>query len=265
MFSANLGFLFADRALPEAIRAAKAHGFGAVECHFPYATPVDEVRAALDETGLAMLGLNTVPGDTKTGDFGLCAVPGREAEARAAITQAIDYAAAIGAKNVHVMAGRTAGGADAEATFRASLAHACELAAPKDIGILIEPINRRDVPGYHLTHVEQAAETLAAVGHPGLRIMFDCYHLQIMQGDLIRRFEAHRDLIGHVQIAAVPDRGEPDAGELHYPNLIAAIRDLGWSAPIGAEYKPRSGRTEQGLDWMKAFPQERAGETTLRR
>lgn len=260
MFSANLGFLFTDRPLPDAIRAAKAHGFGAVECHFPYATPAAEVRAALDETGFEMLGLNTVRGDTQAGDFGLCAVPGREAEARAAIAQAVDYATAIGARNVHVMAGRTDGGEDAEATFRASLAHACNLAAPQGINILIEPINRRDVPGYHLSHVEQAAETLTAVGHPGLRIMFDCYHLQIMQGDLIRRFEAHREMVGHVQIAAVPDRGEPDAGELHYPNLVAAMRDLGWSEPIGAEYRPRSGRTEDGLGWMKAFPQEWAGD-----
>ncbi|WP_370363010.1 hydroxypyruvate isomerase family protein [Limimaricola litoreus] len=259
MFSANLGFLFTDLALPDAVRAAKRHGFGAVECHFPYATPVDDLRAALDETGLEMLGLNTVPGEAAAGEFGLCALPGREDAARAAIAQAVDYAAAIGARNVHVMAGRTDGGQAAEAAFRANLAHACELAAPEGIGILIEPINRRDVAGYHLAHVEQAAETCAAVGHPALRIMFDCYHLQIMQGDLIRRFETHRGMVGHVQIAGVPDRGEPDGGELHYPNLIAAMREMGWEAPIGAEYRPRSGRTEEGLSWMDAFPQERAG------
>ena len=258
MFSANLGFLFTDRSLPDAIHAAKAHGFGAVECHFPYATPSGDVRSALDETGLAMLGLNTVPGDTQAGDFGLCALPDRTADAQAAISQAVDYAAAIGAGNVHVMAGRTDGGEKAEAAFRANLAHACELAAPLGIGVLIEPINRRDVAGYHLSRIEHAAEILAAVGHPALRIMFDCYHLQITQGDLIRRFGAHRDLIGHVQIAGVPDRGEPDGGELHYPNLIAAFRHMGWSTPIGAEYKPRTGRTEDGLDWMTAFPQESA-------
>ncbi|WP_334064182.1 hydroxypyruvate isomerase family protein [Limimaricola cinnabarinus] len=259
MFSANLGFLFTELALPDAVRAAKRHGFGAVECHFPYDIPARALRAALDETGLEMIGLNTVPGDA--GEFGLCALPGRGAEARAAIAQAVEYAAAIGAKNVHVMAGRTDGGGAAEAAFRANLAHACELAAPEGIGILIEPINRRDVAGYHLAHIEQAAETCAAVGHPGLRIMFDCYHLQIMQGDLIRRFEAHRGLIGHVQIAGVPDRGEPDGGELHYPNLIAALREMGWAAPVGAEYRPRSGRTGDGLSWMDAFPQERAGGT----
>lgn len=259
MFSANLGFLFTDRSLPDAIRAAKAHGFGAVECHFPYATPAGELRAALDETGFEILGLNTIPGDTRAGDFGLCALPGRKAEARAAISQAVDYAAAIGAGNVHVMAGRTDGGEKADAVFRANLVHACELAAPLGIGVLIEPINRRDVAGYHLSRIEHAAEILTAVGHPALRIMFDCYHLQIMQGDLIRCFERHRDLIGHVQIASVPDRGEPDGGELHYPNLIATFRGMDWRAPIGAEYKPRTGRTEDGLGWMKAFPQERAG------
>ncbi|WP_432257091.1 hydroxypyruvate isomerase family protein [Limimaricola sp. AA108-03] len=261
MFSANLGFLFTDRPLPEAIRAAKRHGFGAVECHFPYDTPAREVRAALDETGLEMLGINTVPGDTASGDFGLAAVPGREREARAAIEQALDYAAEIGARNVHVMAGRTEDFDAAEALFRGTLRAACDLAAPRGIGLLIEPINRRDVAGYHLSHIEQAAATVAAVGSDALKIMFDCYHLQIMQGDLIRRFETHREMIGHVQIAGVPDRGEPDGGELHYPNLVAAFRERGWGAPIGAEYKPRSGRTEDGLGWMDAFPQERAGGT----
>ncbi len=259
-FSANLGFLFTDRPLPDAIRAAKAHGFAAVECHFPYACATHEVRAALDETGLEMIALNTAPGNTACGDFGLCALPGREDEARGAILQAADYASAIGAKNVHVMAGRSAGAAGAEAAFRANLAYACDMAASRGIGVLIEPINRRDLPGYHLSHIEQAAETVAAVRHEALRIMFDCYHLQIMQGDLIRRFEAHRALIGHVQIAAVPDRGEPDGGELHYPNLIAAFRDIGWDAPIGAEYRPRSGSTEDGLGWMDAFPGERVRE-----
>ncbi len=254
-FSANLGFLFTELSLPDAIRAAHRAGFEAVECHFPYATPPEEVRAALGETGLPMLGINTVRGDTGKGEFGLSALPGREAEARAAIDRAVDYAHAIGAGAVHVMAGRTGGGEAAEAAFRANLAHACDRA--EGLAILIEPINHRDAPGYHLSTVEHAAEIVGASGRDALRIMFDFYHVQIMQGDLIRRFEAHREAIGHVQIAAVPDRGEPDAGEVHYPNLVAAIRAMGHAAPIGAEYRPRHGSTEAGLGWLDAYGEAR--------
>ena len=249
-FSANLGFLFTERSLPGAIRAAHRAGFKAVECHFPYDTPPEEVRAALDETGLPMLGLNTVRGDTGHGEFGLSALPGREADARAAIDQAVDYARGVGARAVHVMAGRTGGGEAAEAAFRANLAHACDRA--EGLTVLIEPINQRDAPGYHLSSVEHAAEIVEALGRDVLRVMFDFYHVQIAQGDLIRRFEAHREIVGHVQIAAVPDRGEPDAGEVHYPHVIEAIRAMGHAAPIGAEYRPRHGSTEAGLGWLDA-------------
>ncbi|WP_428646498.1 hydroxypyruvate isomerase family protein [Roseibium sp.] len=257
-FSANLGFLFTDLSLPDRIRAAKAAGFDAVECHFPYETPVQEVLAALQETGLAMLGLNTSPGNLAAGDFGLAALTGREEEARAAIEMAVDYAEAIGAGNVHVMAGKTDGGAGANATFRENLGHACDLAAKSGINILIEPINHRDVPGYHLSLVEQAADIIEALGRPNLKLMFDCYHTQIMQGDLTERLRRYMDIIGHIQIAAVPDRGEPDAGEVHFPNLIAAIREYGFTGPIGAEYKPRGSSTEAGLGWLSAFRKQKA-------
>lgn len=253
-YSANLGFLYQELSLPDRIRAAKAAGFVAVECHFPYDTPASDVAAALQETGLRMLGLNTVPGNITAGDFGLAALPGREAEARAAILQAVEYGAAIGALNVHVMAGKTDGAPASEATFRANLAYACDLAATKGMNVLIEPINHRDVPGYHLSRVEHAAEIIADLGKPNLRLMFDCYHSQIMQGDLLRRVQKHLPLIGHIQIAAVPSRAEPDEGEVNFSWLVPAIRALGYSAPIGAEYKPRSGKTADGLGWLAKLP-----------
>lgn len=252
-FSANLGFLFTDRPLPAAIHAAASAGFAAVECHFPYDFPASEVKAALIETGLPMLGLNTHPGDRAAGDFGLAALSGREAEARGAIRQAVDYAQAIGAGAVHVMAGCTDGGAEAEASFRANLAYACDHAAPHGLNILIEPINHRDVPGYHLSSSAHAAEIIGALGRDNLRMMFDCYHLQIMEGDLLRCFARYQPIIGHVQIAGVPDRGAPDRGEVNYPWLLAQINDLGWTTPFGAEYRPGDAGTESTLDWLPRF------------
>jgi hydroxypyruvate isomerase len=251
-FSANLGFLWSELMLPQAIRAAAGAGFGAVECHWPYDFAVDEVNAALNETGLRMLGINTRLGVNGADDFGVNALPGREAEARGYIDEAVAYAAAIGCRNINMVAGKSGGGAAAEAVYRENLVYACERAAPYGIGIVIEPINQRDAPGYHLSIVEQGIETVKAVGARNLRLMFDCYHTQIMQGDLTRRLEAALPYTGHIQIAAVPDRGEPDDGEINYPALLAALDAMGWQGFIGAEYRPRS-TTEAGLGWLRAY------------
>lgn len=251
-YSANLGFLFTDLSLPDAIHAAKKAGFDAVECHFPYDVPAAEVAQALRDTGLTMLGLNTWPGDKAAGDFGLAALPGRMDEARAAISQAVDYAVATGTKAVHVMAGRTDGGAAAEEAFRANLAHACDLAAPHGITILIEPINTRDVQGYHLSRTDHAARIIAALNRPNLKLMFDCYHMQIMQGDLATHLRDLMPVIGHIQIAAVPDRGEPDQGEVDYRWLMRHLAVLEYTGFVGAEYRPRAG-TDAGLGWLRDF------------
>ncbi|MCB1492960.1 MAG: TIM barrel protein [Rhodobiaceae bacterium] len=250
-FSANLGFLFTELSLIEGVHAAHAAGFGAIECHFPYATDPRDFKAALAETGLPLLGLNTNPGDRAAGDFGLAALTDRIGEARTEIDRAIDYAQAVGAGAVHVMAGRTDGGAAAEKTFRDNLAYAASEAARHGVTILIEPINHRNAANYHLATVEQAALIVDDLGAPNLKIMFDFYHIQIAQGDVITRFRIHLDRVGHVQIAAVPDRGEPDSGELNYAYLVGAIREAGYLAPIGAEYVPRGADTASGLGWMK--------------
>lgn len=247
-FSANLGFLWTDLALPDAIRAAHRAGFDAVECHYPYAVPAEDVAAALAGTGLAMLGLNTIRGDVAAGDNGLAAVPGREAEARAAVDAAIDYAVRIGARNVHVMAGRAEGEA-ARATYVANLRHAASRAAGHGITILIEPLNARDAPGYFLRTTGQAVAVLDAVGADNLKLMFDCYHVQIMEGDLCRRLAALLPVIGHVQIAAVPDRAEPDHGEIDYAYVLGHLRAIGWDLPVGAEYRPAAA-TDAGLGWL---------------
>jgi len=242
--SANLGFLWQKLPLPEAIRAAAAAGFDAVECHWPYDVDPDEVKAALKETGLPMLSLNTERG----GGFGLSAVEGQETAARAAIDQAVQYAAEVGAKNIHVMAGFASGKA-AHHRFVASLRYALARGADHGIAMLIEPLNDRDAPGYFLQTADQAAEIIAEIGDPNLRLMFDCYHLQIMQGHLGDLLQKMRPIIGHIQIASVPDRREPDHGEVDYREVFAQIEAMGYTGYVGAEYRPR-GDTDAGLGWF---------------
>ncbi|MGP6087840.1 hydroxypyruvate isomerase family protein [Antarctobacter jejuensis] len=249
-FSANLGFLWTGLPLPQAIRAAHAAGFDAVECHWPYEVPEADVRAALTDTGLPMLGLNTVRGGD--GLFGLAALPGQEEAARASIDQAVDYAQNIGAQNIHVMAGVAEGGA-AQDSFLANLAYAREV-TPAEITLLIEPLNAFDVPGYFLRDCAQGADLIEELGLSGVKLMFDCYHVGRTHGggaqgvlDRLRDVLPH---VGHIQFAAVPDRGAPDHGEVAYREVFAGIADLGWAAPLGAEYRPE-GATEESLGWMR--------------
>jgi 2-dehydrotetronate isomerase len=248
-FSANLGFLWADLPLPEAIAEAKAAGFDAVECHWPYDIPAEDTARALQDAGLRMLGINTLRG--KPGENGLAALPGREAEARDAIDQALDYAGIIKAEMVHVMAG-FASGADAQAAYLENLSFATRRAAPVGITILIEPLNRHDAPGYFLETTDQARDVITLVGAQNLKLMFDCYHIGRTEGDITTRFKALQPLVGHVQFASIPDRGPPDKGELNYCAIFAALASAGWARPLGAEYKPK-GPTSQSLEWMKAL------------
>ena len=245
-FSANLGFLWPDRPLPDAIHAAKAAGFDAVECHWPYDTPAENVQAALDATGVPMLGLNTSRGDVSAGENGLAALPDRVADARAAIDQAIAYADAVDAGAIHVMCG-FASGADAHATFVENLRYACDATSRT---ILIEPLNRHDAPGYFLQTTDQARAIISEVAAPNLKLMFDCYHVGRTEGDILTRLTDLNDIIGHIQFASVPDRGAPDHGELDYATIFDALTD--WPRPLGAEYKP-GGNTDATLGWMQRF------------
>ena len=247
-FSANLGFLWTDLALVDAINAAHRAGFDAVECHHPYATCVHDVTEALQATGLTMLGINTERG--ANGANGMAAIAGAERVAQAHIDQAIDYAASIGCRHIHVMAG--SGTQTCEATFRKNLALACDKARNAGLTILVEPLNLRDVPAYHLSTLDAALETLDAVAKPNLKIMFDCYHMQIMHGDLLRRLESCLPHVGHIQIAAVPDRCEPHIGEVNYRWLLQQINELGWQGHFGAEYRPTS-TTDAGLGWLTSL------------
>ena len=249
--SANLGFLWADRPLPDAIVAAKAAGFDAVECHWPYSVDVKDISEALSETGLPMLGLNTRRGNTDAGENGLSALVGREHDARAAIDEAIHYAAALNVPKIHVMAG-FASGPSAHVCFVENLRYACENAAQHGITILIEPLNKYDAPGYFLTTTQQGIEIISEVAQANLKLMFDCYHVQLMEGDVSHKLEALLPHIGHIQFASVPTRGTPDQGELNYAHVFEVIEKLNYTAPLGAEYKP-SGDTDASLGWMQTL------------
>ena len=176
----------------------------------------------------------------------MAAQPGREGEFRDAFQHALDYAAILKPPRLHIMAGAVRG-AEARQTYLANLAWAAETAG--DQKLCIEPINDRDVPGYHLTTTTDAISVLEAVGAENLGLQFDLYHVQIMEGDLTRRMEALMPRIAHMQISAVPARHEPDTGEIHYPMLFAAMDRLGYGGYVGCEYNPK-GRTEDGLGWF---------------
>jgi hydroxypyruvate isomerase len=252
--SANLGFLWKGLPLEEAVRRAKAAGFDAVEFHAPYAVPAETMRALLRDLALPVAGINTRSGDVASGEFGIAAAPGREAEARAAIDEALAYAATIGARYVQVTAGRAAEAERGRAreTLLRSLDYASRSAEPRGITIVIEPLNPFDMRGAFLTGTKQAADIIAELARPNVKILFDCYHMQIMEGNLTRRLETLMPIIGHIQIAAVPTRAEPDTGEIAYDRLLNAIDAMGYEGVIGAEYRPR-GEVEAGLGWMRTL------------
>jgi hydroxypyruvate isomerase len=251
-FAANIAYMFTERPLLERIGAAARAGFSAIELQFPYDVAPAVMKAEIEKHGLTVLGLNTERGGAE--QFGLAAVPGRETDFAALFRQALDYIVAIGGRSVHCLTGKVPPEQRpaADRTFIANLKSAADLAAEKDIFLLLEPINAIDRPNYFLNYVEHAADIIAKVGRPNVKIQYDFYHVQITQGDLIRRFEKHQPLVGHVQIAAVPSRHEPDEGEVNYPEIFAALDRLGYDGYVAGEYRPR-GRTEDGLGWAAKY------------
>jgi len=252
-FSANLGHLFVEYPLIERIGAAAKAGFKAIELQFPYDVPASAVKAAIEKNKLTILGLNTPRGE-REGEFGLAAVPGREKDWQVLFARALDYASAIGASAIHCLAGKVAPEQRpaADRVFIENLTRAADLAAAKNITLLIEPINGRDRPNYFLNHVGHAADILGKIGKANIRMQFDFYHVQIVGGDLMYRLEKFLAVIGHLQCGAVPSRHEPDEGEVNYPAVFEAVDRLGYRGWIGAEYRPRA-RTEDGLGWARPY------------
>jgi len=250
--AANLGYLFADRPLLERFGAAAASGFRAVELQFPYERPADAVRREIERHQLKILGINTPLGPAS--EPGLAGVPGRQRDFEVLFSQALEYAIAIGATAIHCMCGQVPPEQQAagDKIFVANIRRAADLAGERGITILIEPINRRDRPGYLLHRPEQAAAIIAEVGRPNVRMQFDFYHVQIEGGDLITRFARHHAVIGHVQVAAVPSRAEPDEGEVNYAAIFDMLDRSDYAGFVGCEYRPRR-NTEDGLGWARRY------------
>lgn len=251
-FAANLSWLFLEQDFLDRFQAAADAGFRAVEFLFPYDHPAEAIAQRLAAAKLKLDLFNLPPGDFAKGERGLAALPGREAEFRQAVERGIAYALALGCRKLHAMAGLAEPGPQTDATYRANLGYAAAQAKAHGITIVIEPINHRDIPGFYLNRVGQAAAAIDAVGADNLRIQFDFYHAQITEGDLAMRFKTHFDRVGHIQIASVPGRNEPDTGEIAYPYLFALIDELGYDGHIGCEYKPAAG-TRDGLGWAAPY------------
>ena len=267
-FAANLSLMYREVPFLERFSAAASDGFTGVEFLFPYAWSAQVLVSHVAGHGLQQVLLNAPPGGATLqnmtdawdkGDRGTACLPGREAECRAGVQQALHYANALQCPRIHLMAGCIPPGADLSAvhdTFLDNLHWAARAAAMVGVTVLIEPINTRDMPGYYLTHQQQAHGIVQAVGAPNLQVQMDLYHCQVTEGDVATKLRQYlpTGAVGHIQIAGVPHRHEPDTGELNYPYLFQEIDALAYPGWIGCEYRPRlglqSGATRAGLSWL---------------
>lgn len=254
-FAANLSLLFTEVPLRERFAAARAAGFPAVEMQFPYAEPKEALAARLTETGLPLVLHNLPPGDWAAGERGIAILPGREAEFRAGVARAIDYAGVLGCRQINCLAGLAPPGTERArlfATLMENLAFAADALGRAGLRLLIEPINDRDMPGFFLNRLADAAAVIEAVGSENLFIQADLYHMARMGEDLAGSLAAHRARIAHIQIADAPGRHEPGTGSIDFPALLGALDASGYDGFIGCEYLPAAG-TEAGLGWMRAY------------
>ncbi len=265
-FAANLTLLYQEHTFLDRFAAAAQDGFSAVEYLFPYAFSAQELQQRLQDHGLQQVLFNAPPGDWDAGERGLACLPGREAEFREGFAKALAYAAALGCPRVHVMAGIAPPAAAPnvlQKTYEANLRWAALAAQPAGIDVLIEPINTRDMPGYFLNHQHAAHQIVQALGAPNLKVQFDLYHCQVMEGDVASKLRHYLPTgrVGHLQIAGVPERQEPSVGELNYHYLFDVIdavsAQCGWEGWVGCEYRPAQGAapggTSQGLGWLQAW------------
>ena len=252
---ANLGFLFTELPFLDRFEAAAKAGFAGVEYASPYDFPAAELRARLNAAGLVQILINSPAGDRTRGERGFASLPGRSGQFRDGVKQALDYAAALDCKLIHVMAGVPPADVafdTAAALYAVNLAWAAELASATGIGLVIEPLNPRDAPGYFLKTQEQGAAIVAAIGRDRIGLQFDVYHCQTAQGDVTTRLEKLMPVIDHMQIADVPGRHEPGTGEIGWEYVFGKIDGLGYRGWVGCEYAP-AGDTVEGLAWRQRY------------
>jgi hydroxypyruvate isomerase len=254
-FAANLTMMYQEHAFLDRFQAASRDGFSTVEFLFPYEFDANEVAARLRDNGLKQALFNAPPGDFNRGDRGIASIPGREDEFKSSIALALRYADALGCPIIHVMAGLIRAGEDRGtyySTYLKNLAYAAQQAAAQGVTVVIEPINPRDMPGYFISRQQEAHQVCREVGAANLKVLMDLYHCQIVEGDLAMRLRETISRIGHIQIAGVPGRHEPDEGELNYPYLFELIDSLGYEGWVGCEYRPKVG-TSEGLGWLRRW------------
>jgi 2-dehydrotetronate isomerase len=261
-FAANLSMMYAEHAFLERFAAAAADGFAAVEFLLPYEWPAATLAARLAEHRLEQVLFNAPPGDFAGGERGIACLPGRESEFRSGVERALEYAAALRCPRLHLMAGLVPSGSSREslrATYLANLAWAAGKADAAAVDLLIEPINTRDIPGYFLNRQDEAHAIVAELDVPRLKVQMDLYHCQIVEGDVAMKLRRYLPggRVGHLQIAGVPERHEPDRGELDYGYLFEVIDELRYSGWIGCEYRPAAGTT-RGLGWLQRARQAAA-------
>ena len=253
--AANLTMLYPEHDFLDRFAAARTDGFVAVEYLFPYAYDKAELARRLADHDLQQVLFNAPPGDWEGGERGIACLPGREDEFQRGITTALDYAVALHCPRVHVMAGLAPAGIahdQLRATYVKNLAWAARQAAAHDIDVLMEPINTRDIPGFFLNRQDEAHAVVAEVGAANLKVQMDLYHCQIVEGDVAMKLRRYLPSghVGHIQIAGVPERHEPDVGELDHDYLFAVIDELAFDGWIGCEYRPKAG-TSAGLGWFR--------------
>jgi hydroxypyruvate isomerase len=252
-FAANLNFLFTEVEFLERFAAARRAGFRAVEFPFPYPYERAALAAAVERAGVEVVLFNLPAGSWDKGERGIACDPDRTAEFRDGVGAAIGYARALHCPRINCLAGIAPTGADPErvrATLVENLRYAAAALAAEGVLLVTEPINPRTVPGFYLNTTKQALEILRAVGSDNLKIQYDIFHMQIVEGDLAKTIEANLARIGHVQFADVPDRHEPGTGEINYDFLFEWIDRVGYQGWIGAEYVPANG-TAESLGWLK--------------
>ncbi len=252
--AANLSMMFNELPFLDRFAAAAKAGFNGVEFLFPYDFQATEIRSRLDDNGLTQVLFNMPPGDWAVGERGLASLPGRQTEFLDGVKKALDYAAVLNCKQVHVMAGIPQGvhPVTAAAIYAANLSRATDLSHPAGVKLVIEPINHRDMPGFHLNTMAQGAAVVDAIGRDRLGLQFDVYHCQVTEGDITKRMALHMPVIAHMQIADVPARHEPGTGEIGWNYVFGQMVALGYEGWVGCEYRP-AGETVAGLGWRETF------------